>query len=358
MSLSIDYEQVLRGFLSAHREIDLMNAYELGKHFQNQQISPDELIGMHLETVERVTRDLPQEDQLKEIQSSFSVLIEMMIAYGIAYSDAYRLLERTAREAEDAKFELERTIVELDLANQQLQDLARLKDQFFANMSHELRTPLNSIIGFAEDAIDGLAGELSPKQHRYVSNILSAGRHLLSVINDILDLAKLQSGKTHLELETVELHRVLGSIEDTLQPLLVRKQQTLHMPDGLEQLPKVLADPEKLYQILLNLTSNAYKFTPEGGRITVEAHQEGDMVVVTVADTGIGIPAESLAYIFEELRQVDSLRTTRQQGTGLGLAITRRLVEMHGGDISITSVMNEGSRFTFSIPVAGEEASV
>ena len=353
MSLEIDYEQVLRTYLAEKREVDLMRAYELGKEFQHRHISPDEIIGVHLGALDAVTSSMTEEERLKEVLASFSVLIEMMIAYGMAYGEAYQLLERTAREAEEAKFELERTIVDLDLANEQLQEITRLKDQFFANMSHELRTPLNAIIGFAEDALDGLAGELNPKQQRYVSNILSAGRHLLSVINEILDLAKLQSGKASLDLAPVALHEVVADLEDTLHPLVLRKKQTLETVE-MRSLPPVRADRAKLYQILLNLASNAHKYTPEGGRITVSAVREGECVRVSVADTGVGIPPQALPHLFEEFRQIDGLRARREQSTGLGLAITKRLVELHGGTITVESVVDQGSTFTFTLPVAPE----
>ncbi|MFZ5659742.1 MAG: sensor histidine kinase [Pseudomonadota bacterium] len=355
MSSKVDYEEVLKGYLAAHREVDLLRAYDLGKEFQQQHISPDELIGMHLDALQRLSPDLPQEQRLAEVLSSFNVLIETMIAYGIAYSDAYRLLQETAREAEDAKYELEKTIVELDLANKQLQDMDRMKSQFFASMSHELRTPLNAIIGFAEDALDGLAGDLSPPQHRYVENILNAGRHLLALINDILDLAKLQAGKSRLYLAPLRLQGTFEEIRNIFQPLVLRKRQVFTVADA-DALPPVLADETKLYQILSNLVSNAHKFTPEGGHISVRAAVDGDMMRIEVGDDGIGIPAAALPHLFEEFHQVDTMRKPRQQGTGLGLAITRRLVEMHGGQISVASEVERGSTFAFTLPLAGEDA--
>jgi signal transduction histidine kinase len=328
-----------------------MRAYDLGKQFQHQHVSPDEIIGMHLEAIEQASEKVTDEERLSEVLQSFNVLLEMMIAYGIAYADANRLLEQAAREAEDAKFELEKTIVELDLANQQLQDLDRVKTRFFSNMSHELRTPLNAIIGFAEDAIDGLAGDLTPRQNRYVTNILNAGRHLLSVINDILDLAKLQSGKTTLDLADVHLQDVFAEIADTLQPLVARSRQTLSIVDA-SGLPPVRADRAKVYQILLNLTSNAHKFTPAGGHITVSARVDEGVMRIEVVDDGIGIAPEAVSHLFEEFRQVEQYRKPQTQGTGLGLSITKRMVEMHGGEITVQSEVDKGSTFCFTLPLA------
>jgi signal transduction histidine kinase len=219
-------------------------------------------------------------------------------------------------------------------------------------MSHELRTPLNAIIGFAEDAADGLAGELTPRQSRYVSNILNAGRHLLTVINDILDLAKLQSGKATVEARPLPLSEVLDELADTMQPLVARRHQTLEIADTT-RLPDVLADRAKLYQVLLNLVSNAHKFTPEGGHIRIEAERQGHHVAVRVIDDGIGIGVDSLPHLFEEFRQVEQYRKPQTPGTGLGLSITKRLVELHGGTISVTSKPGQGSTFEFTLPLAG-----
>ncbi|MDB5101267.1 MAG: hypothetical protein JWM80_5688 [Cyanobacteria bacterium RYN_339] len=348
MSLQVEYAQVLRQFLARQGEVDLMRAYELGKEFQNQRMSPDELIGLHLETLEKLPAEMPEGDRLREVMHSFSVLIETMIAYGVAYADANRLLALSAREAEEAKFELERTIVDLDLANDQLRELDKIKTRFFANMSHELRTPLNSIIGFAEDAIDGMAGPLNPMQTRYVNNILGAGRHLLGVINDILDLAKLEAGKVRLELDAVHLEEVCHEVEELLAPGLKRKQQVLSCSVP-KDFPLVRADRGKVFQILLNLLSNAHKYTSDGGTLEVLARLEQGMAVIDVRDNGTGIPADELPRLFEEFRQVRG--RAGQQGTGLGLTITRGLVELHGGKITAASKVGVGSIFTFTLPL-------
>lgn len=347
--IRLAYDQLLQRFLAERREIDLLHAYELGKTLQSEQVSPDELVGLHLEALEKLPPELSPEQRLQEVLSSFSMLLEMMIAYGIAYADAYRLLEETAKEAEDAKYELEKTIVELDLANHQLRDMDRLKSQFFANMSHELRTPLNAIIGFAEDSLDGLAGELNPKQARYVGNILHAGRHLLNLINDILDLAKLQSGKSTLTLSVFSLEDLLQDVQNTFQPLLQRKRQTL-LVEGVAGLPPVEADQAKLYQVIVNLVSNAHKFTPEEGRIVIRCAKDEDRLRIEVEDNGIGIPTEALPTLFEEFRQVDTIRKGRQQGTGLGLAISQRIAGMHEGELLVESEVDQGSTFTLNIP--------
>ncbi|HEY9854328.1 MAG TPA: PAS domain S-box protein [Stenomitos sp.] len=231
--------------------------------------------------------------------------------------------------------------------------LERLKAQFFANMSHELRTPLNAIIGFSENALDGLAGPLDRQPTHYFENILAAGKHLLTLINDVLDLAKLQNDKDRLYLEEFPITAAFDRVQAMFEPILAAKSQPMAVvvnPD----LPPVHGDPEKVFRILTNLVSNASKFSPEGGRITLRARQSGAMLRIDVSDEGIGIPAEALPSIFEEFRQVDLMRKPHHQGSGLGLTIVKHLVEMHRGHLSVESVLNRGSVFTFTLPLAKE----
>lgn len=349
MTLEARYEALLRLYLAAPSESALLAAYELGKECQHAELSPDQLIGAHLAGLEA----LPELSKA-EAMASFGLLIEAMMAYGIAYGDAHRLLARAAREAEAARSQLERTVGELDLANAQLHETMRLKTQFFANMSHELRTPLNAIIGFSEDALEGLGGALPSKLERFFTNILKAGQHLLKVINEILELAKANAGKATLDTEDVAVEGLFEELATTFEPLLARRKQVLELPCG-GPLPRVAADRVKLYQVLLNLVSNAHKFTPAGGRIRLTARPEAGRMAIAVADNGVGIRPEHLAHLFDEFQQVQMPRTT-QQGTGLGLAITRRLVELQGGRIWVESEAGAGSTFTFTVPLAdGEE---
>ncbi len=349
--LQVEYQGVLGRYLANHREADLLDAYELGRQAQSQRIGPEQIIGMHQEALEALARDISAEERYEQAQASFAVLIEVMVAYGMAYSHAYQYLEDSARRAEAAQFELERNLAELAELNRQMAEVDRLKGQFFANMSHELRTPLNSILGFAEDALAGLAGELNPRQARYVGHIFSSGRHLLEVINEILDLARLQSGKDRLELTDFGIRQVFSQVADTLESQIKHKGQVLEVAD-VRGLPPVRADKARIYQALLNLVGNAHKYTPSGGHIWIRAIEEDTHLVVEVADDGVGISPEDLPQIFEEFRQVDPLGRRAQQGTGLGLAITKRLVELHGGRIWATSEVGRGSTFAFTLPIA------
>jgi len=237
-------------------------------------------------------------------------------------------------------------------ANVRLQELDRLKSQFLANMSHELRTPLNSIIGFSEVLIDGLVGEMPPGQKECVQDIHSSGEHLLALINDILDLSKIEAGRMRLEPTTFEVAELLTEAQTTISPLIEKKSQVLTI-ERAEGLPPLTADRFRVKQVLLNLLSNAHKFTPAGGRITLSCRPANSAtMLLCVADTGIGIKPEDQEIIFEEFCQADGSPTREMTGTGLGLAISKRLVEMHGGRMWVESEYGHGATFSFLLPLA------
>ena len=216
-------------------------------------------------------------------------------------------------------------------------------------MSHELRTPLNAIIGFSEVLLERLFGELNDKQDDYLKDIHSSGRHLLSLINDILDLSKVEAGRMELDLAAFDLPTAIANAL-----AFIRERAQHHgIALGIDidpQVGSIVADERKLKQILLNLLSNAVKFTPDGGRVDVRARIVGDDVEIAVEDTGIGIAAADHQAVFEEFRQVSRQYTSKQEGTGLGLALARRFVELHGGVIRVASEAGKGSVFTFTLP--------
>jgi len=239
---------------------------------------------------------------------------------------------------------------EIEDKSAQLEVATQHKSEFLANMSHELRTPLNAVIGFSEVLLERMFGDLNPKQDEYLQDILSSGRHLLSLINDILDLSKIEAGRMELELTTFDLPVALDNALT-----LVRERATRH---GIrldlavdDRVGAVVGDERKIKQVILNLLSNAVKFTPEGGRVTVRALPAGDAVEVAVSDTGIGIAPEDREAIFEEFRQVGSDYARKREGTGLGLTLARKFVELHGGTIRVESKVGRGSTFTVALPV-------
>lgn len=241
----------------------------------------------------------------------------------------------------------------LQIRNEQLEQVNRLnslKSEFLANTSHELRTPLNSIIGFSEILGDQTFGKLNEKQARYIENIKTSGRHLLDLINGILDLSKVEAGKMELHLEEVDLDTFLTDVEIIINPLIVKKQLQFSINKD-KNLPMIQADSGKLKQIMYNLLSNAVKFTPVKGSVSIKVASKDKIVEISVSDSGVGISKEEQDIIFQEFKQGETFQSIEFKGTGLGLALTKQLIEMHGGKIWVESEPNKGSRFTFILPV-------
>ncbi|HBA88571.1 MAG TPA: hybrid sensor histidine kinase/response regulator [Geobacter sp.] len=291
--------------------------------------------------------------------------------------------------------QLEENMAEMDLKNQELfavnaelekqqkivheariqaEEANRAKSDFLANMSHELRTPLNSVIGFSEVLVDEMFGQLNAKQHEYVNNILFSGRHLLNLINDILDLAKVEAGKLVLEPSTVKFREVIAGTLTMFQEKALKHNLRFGLELSADCDIELIADERKLKQIMFNLLSNAVKFTPDGGIIRVTAQRTSlsdmraagkylqgerqpeaeDFVEITVEDSGIGIKREDIPKLFREFSQLDSPCNKEYKGTGLGLALTKRLVELHGGQVGVESEIGKRSRFFFAIPLLQE----
>jgi signal transduction histidine kinase len=224
------------------------------------------------------------------------------------------------------------------------------KSRFLATMSHELRTPLNSVLGFAQLLADSSIGPLNERQLRYLGHIEASGRHLLSLINDVLDLSKVVAGQMKVDMIQLDARAVVAETVAELKPLAEGKALDVEL--AIEAPVQVLADSRRLHQVALNLLSNAIKFTPPLGRIVVTAECDTRQVRVSVHDTGPGIAAEEQERIFEEFTQVDSGPARHQEGTGLGLALSRRLMGLMGGGLSLRSEPGEGSTFTMTMQAA------
>jgi signal transduction histidine kinase len=248
---------------------------------------------------------------------------------------------------------------ELQDKSAQLEAANRHKSEFLANMSHELRTPLNAIIGFSEVLTEQMFGDVNDKQMEYLQDIHSSGEHLLSLINDVLDLSKIEAGRMELDLSCFDLGLLL---ENSLTLVRERAQRhgltvSLEVGDGLEEW---VADARKVKQVVVNLLTNAVKFTPTGGRVTMRARRADAgaqaMAEVSVADTGVGIAPDEQALVFEEFRQASGDYLRKSEGTGLGLSLSKRFVELHGGAIRLESEPGRGSTFIVTLPLRELEA--
>ena len=279
-------------------------------------------------------------DEFEELSHAFNRMLHNLVAM--------------QQELRDVNHDLDRKVDELAQANLALFEMNRLKSDFLATMSHELRTPLNSIIGFSE--VLASLDSLNDRQRRYATNIQTSGKMLLGMINDILDLAKIESGKMEVQTEDFSVRDVCEALAALVRPMADRK--TIDLECRLDEaIPLLRQDPGKLRQIIYNLLSNAIKFTPDGGRVLLRAHVEGRMLVLAVADTGIGIAEEDREKIFEKFRQAshpgqpEGVLTREHQGTGLGLSIVRELSILLGGDVHLDSRPGQGSTFTVKIPL-------
>ncbi|HTL76418.1 MAG TPA: GAF domain-containing protein [Casimicrobiaceae bacterium] len=271
--------------------------------------------------------------------------------YTGAFSDKDITLLKTFADQAVIAIQNARLFHEIDDKSRQLEVANKHKSDFLANMSHELRTPLNAIIGFSEVLLERLFGELNVKQDDYLKDIHSSGRHLLTLINDILDLSKIEAGRMELDASRFDVSTAISNALTLVRERAQRHGIALHQQVD-PQLGDIVADERKFKQILINLLTNAVKFTPDGGSVDVTARRTERNAEIAVRDTGIGIAAEDQAAVFEEFRQVGRHYTNKQEGTGLGLALTRKFVELHGGTITVESVPGKGSTFTFTIPLA------
>jgi signal transduction histidine kinase len=280
-------------------------------------------------------------DEFEQLSNSLNTMLERLRA-------SQEELQRANRLLDEKLLQMAETNVALFEAN-------RVKSEFIANVSHELRTPLTSIIGFAELLREGPHAETNSRTSRYAENILISGRILLEIINDLLDLAKIEAGKIELRIEPINLEEMCTTLLDFVRPLADKKN--VHLESRIDDdLPVVSTDRGRLRQVLFNFLSNAIKFTPDGGQVTLAAERDGDdRVRMAVSDTGPGISREHQALIFDKFRQIDSSPTREHHGTGLGLAIAKELTYLLNGDIGVESELGHGAAFWVCLPVGAPQ---
>ncbi|MGD0770202.1 MAG: ATP-binding protein [Tepidisphaeraceae bacterium] len=283
-----------------------------------------------------IRADISTGDEFEQLSETFNTMLAN--------------LKSGDEQLRDINKALDLKLVQLGETNVALYESNRLKSEFLANVSHELRTPLNSILGFAELLRETVSGNPDPKAARYLQNILASGRNLLELINDLLDLAKIEAGRMDVRSEPLSLNDLFEGLINLIKPLVEGKELAI-VPTVAADVPIVQTDPSKLQQVLYNLLSNAIKFSPPGGRIelTAQTHQ-ADQVRIAVTDQGPGIEAEKHEVIFEKFRQIDGSVTRQHSGTGLGLAISRELISLLGGTIGVDSVQGQGATFWIVLP--------
>ncbi len=245
------------------------------------------------------------------------------------------------------KMEAEKALINAKI---HAEEANRTKSEFLATMSHELRTPLNSVIGYSDTLRSKIFGPLNERQLKYLTNISISGNHLLNLINDILDISRIESGDISLFIETVYIEDIFEDVKNIAIPLATSKNISLEFSAKPSDM-SINVDKIKLKQILHNLVNNALKFTPENGHVKVEARKSRSLTEISVRDNGIGIPEDKLEIIFEPFKQIDSSLSRKYSGTGLGLMIVKKFVEMHGGEIRVKSELTKGSTFTILLPV-------
>ncbi|SDF93178.1 PAS domain S-box-containing protein [Methanolobus vulcani] len=327
------------------------------KYAEMAGYTPDELLEMHIWELDakwtqeemifhfKNFKERPQYIETTILRKDGS-LIDVEISSSMATLNEESLIFSVCRDITERK----NTEMALLRAKALAEESNKIKSEFIANMSHELRTPLNSVIGFSQVLNDKIFGDLNEKQSHYVSNILKSGNHLLKLINDILDVSKIESGNMLYEPEPISISEVLEESITLMEPLIKEKHIDFKINIELDGL-KVNADKTKIKQILYNLLSNAIKFTYKYGKVWVDCEVENDNILISVSDNGIGIATEQQKAIFDPFKQVSSSNNRTHGGTGLGLAIVKYYVEMHSGEIRVKSEVGKGSTFTFTIPI-------
>lgn len=352
------YQDLLCSYLTNPDETIRQQAGQFGRSLIAREIEPDVLLAIH----HRALRHCAPREADRGTRMATDLLIEALYAYSKTYRSLARerqadvqRLERYAQALEAfnqdmvrLNQDLQEQHAEMKKSQGELEKVANQKSELLSTVSHEIRTPLTALLGFGEFLEEGLYGELTPPQLEVLDRMVQGGRDLLELINNLLDMSKLEANRIELHCEPVRLSSLIENALDKVMPLAQRKGVSLSAQPLPEDLPLVHVDPMRIIQVLVNLLGNAVKFTEPGGSVEVGARPEGAEVRVFVKDTGIGIPPEAQKRLFERFTQAESVK--QYGGTGLGLAISRELIALHHGRIWVESLPQQGATFTFTIP--------
>ncbi len=350
------YATLLNRYVRAPSEADLLESYNLVHHAMSRgdPVSLAALASAHHEAlaamIERAGATAPVSDLIRRAATFFA---ESCSPYELILRGYKRSYHEALINLKLLNQELEAKSSQLESANVALRELDRLKDQFLSVVSHELRTPINAIMGFGSILDDEVVGSLTSEQHRYLESILTGADTLLNLVNDLLDMSRIQAGKFSLDPHMISFEEVASAVMFNLDPLA--KKKDLKVISRIDAgLPVICADAQRLSQILTNLIHNAIKFSPAGREIEVWASVAGDWLTAQVVDHAEGIAPEDLPRLFRQFGQLDTRSTRRFGGTGLGLSIAKALVESHGGQIGVQSKVGSGSTFWFTLPLKTE----
>lgn len=353
-SFSKRYEKALKTYFSGDEERAFYEASEVSRELVKQRQGPDILMGIHSACLKKLVKNLDLAEVSSSVLNANEVLLNAMMAYGMSYNSFLEMLDREKLKMKDASLLVEAVNTALVAANAKLLELDRLKSMFIASMSHELRTPLNSVIGFSSILLNEWIGQVNAEQKKSLAAILRSGKHLLSLINDVIDVSKVEAGMVEVSSDSFDLAELLAEVEQAFAEEAQLRQlsltiEKLHLP--------VCTDRRRLLQCLLNLVSNAIKFTEQGGVTVAARHDEaGDEVTIAVTDSGIGIGATDQTKLFQAFSRIQSDLSSKVLGTGLGLYLTKKMiVDILHGTVNVTSEPGSGSTFSLTIPVRFEE---
>jgi len=363
--LAIQYKEIVSAYIEKGDEHSLYEVSRFARACLVQNLGPEILVEMHSSILSELVEG--KDSEVREfVARANQVLLEAMMTFGFVYqellerkSGEYKALEAYIKKIEKQAEQLETLYNELEISNagtvalykeldeknKQLQETDRLKSIFLASMSHELRTPLNSIIGFTSIILMGMVGEVTKEQSRQLTIVKKNANHLLELINDLLDISKIEAGRVELSLEEFEIADIVGEVIEAFSPAANEKGLELltNVPEGI----MLYSDERRIKQVIMNLVSNAVKFTEQGSVKIAARVLEGEKLELSVIDSGIGIKEEDFVKLFAPFQQIEDSLAKRYEGTGLGLYLTKKLVDLLGGEIRAKSEYGRGSEFTF-----------